>query len=213
MKPDLNRRRIMLAAGAWLLAGRTQAAPKRLEPTPAQTAGPFYPTEPPLEDDSDLTQVQGGSGVAQGRITDLSGRLLDRNGQPIRATRIEIWQCDATGRYHHPRDRGDSIDPNFQGFGHTRTDEAGRYRFRTIRPVPYPGRTPHIHFGVFPEGERPFFTQLYIRHEPRNIGDFIFTAIPAERRSLVLTDFIPTPGNEAELAAHFDLVLAVTPRG
>ncbi len=152
MNPDPNRRRVLLAAAAWLLASGARAA-TRLEPTPAQSAGPFYPTEPPLDDDQDLTRVRGALGVAQGRITDLSGRLLDRDGRPISATRIEIWQCDATGRYHHPLDRGGARDPNFQGFGHTVTDAEGRYRFRTIRPVPYPGRTPHIHIAVFPPGE------------------------------------------------------------
>ncbi|MBK8182625.1 MAG: intradiol ring-cleavage dioxygenase [Candidatus Competibacteraceae bacterium] len=212
MSPDLNRRRLVLAGGAWLLVGRAAAA-MRLEPTPAQTAGPFYPSEPPLEDDNDLTHVRGASGVAQGRITDLGGRLLDRNGQPIQAARIEIWQCDATGRYHHLEDRGGRIDPNFQGFGRTVTDPAGRYRFRTIRPVPYPGRTPHIHFAVFSEGQRPFTTQLYIRDEPRNTGDFVFESVPAEQRALVLADFFSAQRDSAELAARFDLILDVTPRG
>ena len=212
MSPDLSRRRLVLAGGAWLLVGRAAAA-MRLEPTPAQTAGPFYPSEPPLEDDNDLTHVRGASGVAQGRITDLGGRLLDRNGQPIQAARIEIWQCDATGRYHHLEDRGGRIDPNFQGFGRTVTDPAGRYRFRTIRPVPYPGRTPHIHFAVFSEGQRPFTTQLYIRDEPRNTGDFVFESVPAEQRALVLADFFSAQRDSAELAARFDLILDVTPRG
>ena len=212
MSPDLNRRRLVLAGGAWLLVGRAAAA-MRLEPTPAQTAGPFYPSEPPLEDDNDLTHVRGAGGVAQGRITGLGGRLLDRNGQPTQAARIEIWQCDATGRYHHLEDRGGRIDPNFQGFGRTVTDPAGRYRFRTIRPVPYPGRTPHIHFAVFSEGQRPFTTQLYIRDEPRNTGDFVFESVPAEQRALVLADFFSAQRDSAELAARFDLILDVTPRG
>ena len=211
MNPDPNRRRVLLAAATWLLASGARAA-TRLEPTPAQSAGPFYPTEPPLDDDQDLTRVRGASGLAQGRITDLSGRLLDRNGRPISATRIEIWQCDATGRYHHPLDRGGARDPNFQGFGHAVTDADGRYRFRTIRPVPYPGRTPHIHIAVFPPGEPPFITQLYVRGEPRNTGDFLFDRIPPERRPLVLADFIPVQRDGVELVANFDLILEVTPR-
>ena len=157
--------------------------------------------------------MRGASGLAQGRITDLSGRLLDRNGRPIHPARIEIWQCDATGRYHHPLDRGGARDPNFQGFGRTVTDADGRYRFRTIRPVPYPGRTPHIHLAVFPPGEPPFITQLYVRGEPRNAGDFLFDRIPPERRPRVLADFIPVQRDGVELAANFDLILEVTPRG
>ena len=85
---------------------------------------------------------------------------------------MEIWQCDANGRYRHPRDRGDvEEDPNFQGFGHTVTDADGHYRFRTIRPVPYPGRTPHIHAAVIQEGARPFVTQIYVADEPLNLRD------------------------------------------
>ena len=212
MNPDPTRRRLVLAAGAWLLASGARAA-ARLDPTPAQSAGPFYPAEPPLENDHDLTRVRGGNGIARGRITDLSGRLLDRDGRPIPATRIEIWQCDATGRYHHHLDRGDTRDPNFQGFGHAVTDADGRYRFRTIRPVPYPGRAPHLHLAVFLRGERPFTTQLYVRGEPRNAGDALFDRIPPERRALVLADFVPARRDGVELAANFDLILAVTPRG
>lgn len=212
MNPDPNRRRVLLATAAWLLARGARAA-ARLDPTPAQTAGPFYPTKPPSEDDSDLTRVRGASGIAQGRVTDLGGRLLDRDGRPISSTRIEIWQCDATGHYHHPLDRGGSRDPNFQGFGHGVTDAEGRYRFRTIRPVPYPGRAPHIHLAVFPSGERPFITQLYVRGEPRNAGDFLFNRIPPERRPLVLVDFVPVRRDDVELAATFDLILEITPRG
>ena len=67
MNPDPNRRRVLLAAATWLLASGARAA-TRLEPTPAQSAGPFYPTEPPLDDDQDLTPVRGALGLAQGRI-------------------------------------------------------------------------------------------------------------------------------------------------
>jgi len=211
MNPNPHRRRVLLATAAWLLARGARAA--WLDPTPAQSAGPFYPTEPPLDEDQDLTRVRGARGLAQGRITDLSGRVLDRNGQPIPHTRIEIWQCDATGRYHHPLDSGGARDPNFQGFGRTVTDAEGRYRFRTIRPVPYPGRTPHIHLAVFPAGEPPFITQLYVRGEPRNAGDVLFDRIPPERRPLVLADFVPVRREGVELTANFDLILAVTPRG
>lgn len=212
MNPDPGRRRLLWTVGAWLLADGARAA-ARLEPTPAQTAGPFYPTEPPLDDDNDLTRVRGASGIAQGRSTDLNGRLLDRNGKPIERTRIEIWQCDANGRYHHPSDRAGGRDANFQGFGHTVTDAEGRYRFRTIRPVPYPGRTPHIHFAVFPEGERPFVTQLCVRGEPLNARDGLFNDIPADRRELVLANFTPAQGAGAELMATFNVILDLTPHG
>jgi len=129
--------------------------------------------------------------------------------------RIEIWQCDANGRYHHPDDPGRGpLDANFQGFGHTVTDAEGRYRFRTIRPVEYPGRTPHIHVAVRPEWDPPFVTQLYVRGDPRNERDFLFRRIPAERRHLVQADFTAVNGGDALLAAVFDIVLGSdgTPR-
>ncbi len=200
------RRKIMIAAAGLLCAGGAGA--RLLQPTPRQTAGPFYPVQPPLDDDNDLIRVRGRNGVARGRSTDLTGRVLDVNGRPLSGVRVEIWQCDANGRYHHPRDRGPAMDENFQGFGHAITDATGRYRFRTIRPVPYPGRTPHIHVAVFTPGTEPFTTQLYVRGEPRNADDFIFNRIPAERRHMVLADFAAAASDAAELSAEFDIVLA-----
>jgi protocatechuate 3,4-dioxygenase beta subunit len=180
--------------------------------TPGQPAGPFYPVERPLDDDNDLTRVEGSERPALGQITDLSGRILDRNGRALDDLRIEIWQCDANGRYRHPRDAGDSpIDPGFQGFGYTRTDSDGHYRFRTIRPEPYPGRTPHIHFAVFPAGEPPFITQLYVAGESRNASDFLYQRVPVSDRHLVTTEFKSSSVANVELAAEWDIVLGITP--
>jgi len=216
MDPDRNRRRL-LAAMAGMLVMTPSLAARRLLATPAQSAGPFYPVELPLDDDNDLTRVAGRDGVASGRLTELSGRVLDLNGRPIRDARIEIWQCDANGRYRHPRDPGQAApDENFQGHGHTLSDAQGRYRFRTIRPVPYPGRTPHIHMAVFAPQSEPLVTQLYIQGEPRNDADFLFRRIPAERRHLVQAGFLPVDSPGAELQATFDLVLGAaggTPSG
>jgi protocatechuate 3,4-dioxygenase beta subunit len=207
MVTNLSRRRMVAGIAGVLVAGVVFAGRLR-QPTPRQTAGPFYPDELPLDHDNNLVEVQGASRAATGRITDLSGRLLDVNDRPLGGVRIEIWQCDANGRYHHPRDSGGGpVDENFQGFGRTVTDAQGRYRFRTIRPVPYPGRTPHIHMAVFPDGVKPFITQLYVKNEPRNAQDFIFNRIPADRRHLVLADFAPAPAGGAMLAANFDIVL------
>jgi protocatechuate 3,4-dioxygenase beta subunit len=205
MKPDRNRRLLLLGVSGLLLGGAARAG--GLLATPRQPAGPFYPDELPLDHDNDLTRVAGRGGRAQGRITDLTGRVLDTAGRPVPGARIEIWQCDAQGRYRHPLDPGDApIDPDFQGFGRTQTAADGRYRFRTIRPVAYPGRTPHIHLAVHLDWEPPFVTQLYVAGEPLNDGDFLYRRIPAERRGLVTTEFRPA-GGEAELAASFDVVL------
>jgi protocatechuate 3,4-dioxygenase beta subunit len=205
MTTDRHRRDLVLGVVGLLLAAPAWAR-RVLETTPAQTAGPFYPETPPLDDDNDLTRVRGRSRNARGRISDVSGRILDVNGRALAGTRVEIWQCDANGRYHHARDQGGELDPNFQGFGHTQTDTEGRYRFRTIRPVPYPGRTPHIHFAAVAPGAPVFTTQLYVKGEPRNAGDFVFTHIPAERRHLVLAEFAPVSGT-GRVSARFDIVL------
>ena len=207
MSPDRNRRRLLAALGGMLVATPVLSG-SRLLPTPAQSAGPFYPLELPLDDDNDLTRVAGRDGVAAGRLTELSGRLLDLNGRPLADARIEIWQCDANGRYRHPGDRRRvAPDENFQGHGRTVTDSAGRYRFRTIRPVPYPGRTPHIHIAVSAPQSSPLVTQLYIRGEPGNTGDFLFNRIPAERAHLVQADFVAASMPGVELQAEFDMVL------
>jgi protocatechuate 3,4-dioxygenase beta subunit len=209
-----TRRRLLLGAAGLLGATAVPGWVGAAVLTPRQSAGPFYPAELPLDDDNDLVHVDGQDAVAQGEIADLRGRLLDRNGRPLRGLRIEIWQCDAHGRYRHPRDPGRRpIDPGFQGFGHAVSDAEGRYRFLTIKPVPYPGRTPHIHVAVYPQGERPFVTQLYVEGEPRNAEDFLFSRIPTESRHLVTAAFSPGSGPGEPLKADWDIVLGVAPQG
>jgi protocatechuate 3,4-dioxygenase beta subunit len=204
---DNKRRKLILALGGTLIS--SQALSAVLSPTPRQTAGPFYPAEIPLDDDNDLTQVAGRPGRALGLISDIEGRILDINGKPLKNLRIEIWQCDANGRYRHPRDTGGKpIDENFQGHGANVTNGQGQYRFRTIKPVPYPGRTPHIHVAVFAPGERPFVTQLYVAGEAENADDFLYRRIPVEKRPLVTSNFETAAKHTgAELTARFDIVL------
>ena len=204
-----TRRRFVFSSAGLLLAAAAPAVATLL--TPRQSAGPFYPEELPLDDDNDLVHVAGQDKPARGRVTDLSGRLLDVNGHPLAGMRIEIWQCDANGRYRHPRENAQRpMDPGFQGFGHTSSDAEGRYRFLTIRPVPYPGRTPHIHVAVYPPGERPFVTQLYVAGEASNDNDFLYRRVPAESRHLVTAAFEPTVSEQAELQASWDIVLGIT---
>lgn len=201
-----NRRRFLQGVAASV--AMTALPVSAVSLTPRQSAGPFYPDQPPLDNDNDLVQVAGHDGVARGQISDLGGHLLDRNGAPLTNTRIEIWQCDANGRYRHSRDPGRSpIDPAFQGFGHAVSDAQGRYRFRTIRPVPYPGRTPHIHVAVYPTGTQPFVTQLYVAGEARNAEDFLYRRIPVEQRELVTAAFVPD--GQGLLRAQWDVVMDV----
>ena len=204
---DCKRRKLMLALSGLLAAGASGTA-AALMSTPRQTAGPFYPETLPLDDDNNLTEVAGKSGKATGIISDVSGRIVDSNGKPLRDMRIEIWQCDANGRYRHPRENAARpLDKNFQGHGFTITNTEGLYRFLTIRPVPYPGRTPHIHIAVFPTDEAPFTTQLYIAGEERNETDFLYNHIPSDKRHLVTAQFetSTTPGVDQQ--ARFDIIL------
>lgn len=158
---DRARKRLLAAGASAAFLAPFGSLARLLEAEPSQPAGPFYPSDLPLDDDSDLTRVAGQVGRAKGVICDLSGRLLDVNGRPLANHRVEIGQCDAKGRYRHPLDPGDApLDPDFQSHGHTVTDGEGRYRFHTIRPVPYPRRTPHIHTAVLPPGGPPFVTRL-----------------------------------------------------
>jgi len=211
-----TRRHLLRGASAALGSVLLTPLATATQPTPRQSAGPFYPTELPLDDDNDLVHVAGSDAPAKGQATDLTGRLLDVNGRALPDTRIEIWQCDANGRYRHPRDPGrQQPDAGFQGFGHTTTDAAGRYRFLTIRPVPYPGRTPHIHVAVYPSGGQPFVTQLYVAGEARNADDFLYQRIPPEQRPLVTAEFGRTGSDRtgdgvAALQAHWEIVLGMS---
>jgi protocatechuate 3,4-dioxygenase, beta subunit len=185
--------------------------------TPRQTEGPFYPNHLPLDTDNDLIVVNDATTPAIGEITHLSGRVLDANGNPLRNVVIEIWQVDANGVYLHTSDRfgqrEGNRDANFQGFGRFLTGSTGEYYFRTVKPVPYPGRTPHIHFKLKRPGERDFTTQCYLKGHPQNERDGVFRGIrDAKARESVAIDFAPLPDSKiGELAARFDVVLGSTP--
>jgi protocatechuate 3,4-dioxygenase, beta subunit len=184
-----------------------------LQLTPRQTEGPFYPDRLPLDTDNDLIIVNDNITPAIGEITHLSGKLLDADGDPIRNAVIEIWQVDANGVYLNTRDRRAQRDANFQGFGRFLTSSTGDYYFRTIKPVPYPGRTPHIHFKIKQSGDREFNTQCYIKGHPQNERDGVYNEIRDKKaRESVTVDFKPMTDSKAqELEARFDIILGVTP--
>jgi protocatechuate 3,4-dioxygenase beta subunit len=116
---------------------------------------------------------------------------------------------------HTGSDNGERRDRNFQGFGRFLTGSSGEYYFRTIKPVPYTGRTRHIHFKVKLRGQRDFTTQLYVRGEPGNARDGIYNSVRDPRaREAITVEFAPVRGSRAgELQARFDIVLGVTPEG
>jgi len=207
-RADRHRRRLIGTAVVAAL-GAAMPVSAALLTTPTQSRGPFYPREKPLDSDNDLVKVDGMKRQARGSICDLRGRVLDVDGAPVSGALVEIWQCDASGRYRHPEDRANRRpDTAFQGFGTYRTTDDGRYRFRTIRPVPYPGRAPHIHVAVSAPGRPVLVTQLYVEGDPRNERDFLFQRIPADQRHLVTVPFLERPTDEAQLLAEFDVVVS-----
>jgi protocatechuate 3,4-dioxygenase beta subunit len=182
--------------------------------TARQTEGPFYPDTLPLDTDNDLLIINQGITPAVGDITHLSGRVLTRAGEPVRNAVVEIWQVDHHGAYLHSRTSNrERRDANFQGYGRFLTGTAGEYYFRTIKPVPYPGRTPHIHVKV-KRGDRELLTtQCYINGHPQNEKDGVLRGIRDPRaRESVIVDFSALPGSPlGESTARFDIVLGVTP--
>lgn len=188
---------------------------EQLSQTPSQTEGPFYPNKMPLDTDNDLLVINDAITPAVGDITYLSGRILDSRGEPIKNAVVEIWQVDNNAAYLHTGSMNrDKRDANFQGFGRFLTGSTGEYSFRTIKPVPYPGRTPHIHVAVKMKGMDKFTTQCYIKGHPGNAGDGVLKAMSdAKARNLLMVDFAPVKQSRiGELAARFDIVLGFTPK-
>jgi protocatechuate 3,4-dioxygenase beta subunit len=188
----------------------------QLFPTPSLTEGPFYPDKLPLDTDNDLIIVNNSLTPALGEITHLTGRVLTTNGSPVNNAVVEIWQCDANMVYLHSSDSGPKEkqrDKNFQGFGKFTTNTKGEYRFRTIKPVPYPGRpSPHIHFKV-KKGDRTLLTsQFFIRNHPGNDRDGIAKVGNVIDRELMMVDFKAIKDSKmGEYSAYFEIVLGRTP--
>ena len=217
----LRRRYFLAGAAGTLLAplAVSQTATGALRVSPSQTLGPFYPRnagERPAEVDADLLRVDGDRVLTKGMPIFLTGRVLDRRGQPLTNAAVEIWQCDANAVYHHPAGGAEAErDSNFQGYGVARTDGAGAFHFRTIKPIAYPGRTPHIHVRVQAAGASPFATQLYLADDPGNRRDFLFSRMSADEQAALTLKFEPTAAAGAthalaratQMVARADLVI------
>lgn len=209
--------RLGLACGALVLGSPLSAVfaqDRTLKESPNTTMGPFYPLMKPLDQDADLTIIGNGSGRAKGKVLHLTGRVLNRSGEPVRGARVEIWQADSYGRYAHPSDRGaPARDQKFQGFGVQTTDLEGRYRFKTIKPAPYTSetgslRTPHIHFDVSGKADRKV-TQMFFEGELLNEQDRVFQAsLRPNWSSAVGKTLTPGQGMEPDsLVVHWDVIL------
>lgn len=185
------------------------------EVTPPQVEGPFYPIRDRADEDADLTHVEGRSGTAEGQIIHVEGRVLDEACEPVEDALVEIWQANKWGRYDHKEDPNPAPeDPNFQGWGHAVTDAEGRYRFKTVKPGPYPVaddrmRTPHIHFKVAKAGFHGLTTQMYFEGEELNAQDFLLKDLPPDRKDeVIIAPEEPPQGAEPESELYtFDLVL------
>ena len=206
-RPHIRRREAAaIVAMPWVPwvwgAARAQTAPTR-RATPAQTEGPFYPVNLPKDTDFDLLR-NGALNYTHGQPAWVEGTLTDLQGKPIAGAQVEIWQCDESGHYHHPGDGG-RADPAFQGFGRVVADAQGAWRFRTIRPAPYSGRTPHIHFKVKLAGTELLTTQLYVEGDPHNPRDGLWRGLSPEARAAVTVPFVD--GTDG-LRARFPIIIA-----
>lgn len=207
------------AVGAVGLRVLGPLAPEACRITPAQTSGPFYPIRDRKDEDSDLTYVRGRDGHAEGEVIFVEGRVTDEACEPVEGAVVEIWQANTHGRYDHEDDPNPApLDPHFQGWGHAVTDAEGHYRFRTIKPGPYPAtetwtRAPHIHFKVARRGFHELTTQMYFEGEALNADDRLLLELSTEERAEVV---IPAeePDEEGEGAgARYTFDISLRPVG
>jgi protocatechuate 3,4-dioxygenase beta subunit len=217
-----NARRLFLratsAAGALAFFWARRGFSHDRVNTPAQTAGPFYPI-PEIEKqdffDADLTRKSVDSAIAGGEIVAIQGKVITHSEEPIADTLVEVWQACATGRYNHPQDKNTQpLDPNFQYWGRMTTGENGEFRFKTILPGKYPGRTPHIHFRIVAKNRPKLITQLYFsQNEESNRKDKVYMALNVAQRDGVTTGLEKKPidpmkpTGEAIQTGNFTIVL------
>ena len=194
----------LIAMPALWLGARAQPALKR-RATPSQTEGPFYPVTFPKDSDYDLLR-NGALNYAQGKSAWVTGSVMDTHGKAVSGAQVEIWQCDHKGHYHHPGDGG-RADATFQGFGRVQVGADGQYRFRTIQPVAYGGRTPHIHVKVKLGSRELLTTQLYVAGDPLNERDFLWRGLRdnTDRSALTVHFVVGQDG----LQAQFHIVVEV----
>jgi protocatechuate 3,4-dioxygenase beta subunit len=184
--------------------------------TLTEVTGPLFGHDRIRPGDNDLTKQHAGEPIGERII--VTGRVLDEDGRPVPHSLVELWQCNATGRYRHDSDQHDApLDPNFTGCGRTLTDEAGRYKFITIKPGAYPWRNhpnawrpAHLHFSLFgPSFMTRLVTQMYFPGDPLLPLDPIFNSVPdrSARERMICTFDLGTTVPEWALGYSFDMVL------
>ena len=210
MNPPNRRRHVMQAAAAlaasmalpnFLVRNALAQTPRRL--TPSQSEGPFYPNQAMQDADADLLR-NGSVDYKGGEPAWVGGVVSDLSGKPVSGAVVEIWQCDHEGVYRHSRSSGNA-PMAFQGFGKVQVGADGQYRFRTIRPAHYPGRTPHIHVKVKLGSRELLTTQMYVAGEPANARDALLRRLDGEERTLLEAPF---KRNSDGWQAQFGIVVA-----
>ena len=211
---SISRRQFLArsAVGGALLFTAPGLFAELLDLTPRQAEGPFYPDKMPLDTDNDLLILNDQITPAVGEVTHLHGKVTDVKGNPLRNALVEIWQVDNNGAYLHTRDpRTEKRDKNFQSYGRFSTGIKGEYYFRTIKPVSYPGRTPHIHVKVSHKGKHLLTTQLYVHGEEKNAKDALLRRA-GDKMGALIVKFAPLEGSKVgELRAEFNIIVGVTP--
>ena len=184
-----SKRHLITTTGALLIGNLIHPAWAQTQrrATPAQTEGPFYPVTEPKDADYDLLK-NGTLAYTKGQPSWVEGVVTDLADAPLKGGTMEIWQCDEAGHYDHPGD-GARIDPSFQGFGRVTLNAQGQFKFRTIKPPPYTGRTPHIHAKIKLGNRELVTTQLYVANDPGNEKDFIWQRMSAEDRAIVTSPY------------------------
>ncbi|MGH8927473.1 MAG: protocatechuate 3,4-dioxygenase subunit alpha [Acidimicrobiia bacterium] len=159
--------------------------------TPSQTVGPYYSMR--LGDQNILP-------TSAGERIRIEGRVIDGDGANLEDALIEIWQANASGRYHHRADNRDDValQEGFTGFGRAGTDfSTGLFWFETVKPgrVPDPEgelQAPHISVVVQGRGMlNPSFTRIYFSDEAdANEADLVLRMVPAARRSTLIARLV-----------------------
>ena len=198
----------------------TKRSPSRplvvIPPTLSEVTGPVYGHESVRPEDMDLTRQRAGEPLGERII--VTGRVVDEDGRPVPDTLVEIWQCNAAGRYLHKGDQHPApLDPNFTGAGRCVTGPDGSYRFVTVKPGPYPWRNhqnawrpAHIHFSLFGRAfVQRLVTQMYFPGDPLFEHDPIFNSVrdPQARERLISQFDLETTQPEWALGYKFDIVL------
>ena len=179
-------------------------------------SAPVYGYLPLGDTDNDLTRQHAGEPLGERII--VAGRVVDEDGRPVPHTLVEIWQCNAAGRYMHARDDHPApLDPNFSGGGRMMTDAQGHYQFTTIKPGAYPWRNhhnawrpAHIHFSLFGTSfQSRLVTQMYFPNDPLFPFDPIMQSVPDEQARLRLVSRFDMDLTKPEwaLGYRFDIVL------